>query len=207
MSIIEAASSHDSTPPRTMSAAPGASPPGARSRLFAWLMGVGAVSVMVPICAVVVAAWVWGWQLRPLESGSMEPAFRTGSLMVVTPVAIREISEGSVIVFEDPQIDGRLVSHRVVTVERGTEGGVMFRTKGDANLKADPEPVPAANVRGEVRWAVPGLGRAANLLQWPANLAVFVGIPAALLVLTELRARRGARRSPPCETCGQPLKQ
>jgi signal peptidase len=162
------------------------------------------VAIVVPIGALVVGAWVAGWHLSPLRTTSMEPAYRAGSLMVVAPARAGSIGVGSVIVFSDPEQSSLLVAHRVVEVQRDDTTGLRFRTKGDANLKADPYPVPAANLRGEVRWAVPGLGRAAWMLQWPTNAVVLVGIPAALLVATELQARRRARRSPRCELCGQP---
>ena len=90
--------------------------------------------------------------------------------------------------------DGReLVTHRVVEVLEQSSG-LAFRTKGDANATADPQPVPARAVRGRATWAVPQLGRAVDWLAWPRGFVLLVLVPGCLLVVSEVRLRVRAVR-------------
>jgi signal peptidase len=123
----------------------------------------------------------------------MAPAYPEGALLVVRPVDPNEVRSGSVIVFDDPARPGRLVAHRVA--DRVPGAVPMFRTRGDANGDVDPYPVSASAVRGEVRWSIAGLGTAARALRWPVNAVVLIGVPALLLVGSEVAALRRRRRA------------
>jgi len=148
------------------------------------------MSLLLPLATFLTVAVLLGWRLEAVESGSMEPAFPVGSLVVVVPVEPSEVSVGMPLAF-DPD-DGRpLVTHRVVDVVEGP-GGLAFRTRGDANATNDPAPVPARAVRGRAAWAVPQLGRLVNWLAWPRGFIALVAVPGLLLVAGEVRDRRRA---------------
>ena len=72
------------------------------------------------------------WRLAPVLSGSMDPAIKQGSMVVVEQVDIHDLRVGDVMLFNAP-IDGHpAVVHRVHEI--GTiDGRPAFRTKGDAN--------------------------------------------------------------------------
>lgn len=150
-----------------------------------------AIAIMAPFVFLVVGAWLAGWHLQPLESGSMEPTYATGSLLVVAPVDGATAKVGMPIVFADARNPDRLVVHRVVGV---APDGAMLRTRGDGNDTDDPYLVAVRDVRGQVRWAVPGLGRFTGLLRWPVNVLVLVVAPLGVLVGSEVVARRRRRR-------------
>ena len=97
------------------------------------------------------------------------------------------------VAFEDPQSPGRLVAHRVV--KRLPGASPVWQTKGDANAVNDPVPVPAQAIRGQARWAVPGLGAAVSRLTGWLGVALLVGLPLAVLLITELNQL--SRRPPP----------
>jgi signal peptidase len=67
-----------------------------------------------------------------------------------------------------------------------TNGALSFRTKGDANEDADAAPVPAELVVGKARLSLPYLGYVVDSLKDRGNFYLFIGLPAALLVLSEL---------------------
>ena len=79
-----------------------------------------------------------GYRPVAVYSGSMEPDLAVGSLAFVERVPADEIAVGDVITFSDPYQPGRLVTHRVVETAERPEGGLAYRTKGDANLERDP---------------------------------------------------------------------
>jgi len=88
-------------------------------------------------------------------TGSMSPLLDPGDVVIAVKTAASEIEVGDVIDFRTGEIR---VIHRVVEiVEEG--GSTSFITKGDANPKADIEPVLGANVRGRMVGTVPYVGR------------------------------------------------
>lgn len=119
-------------------------------------------------------------------SGSMEPTISTGDAVIVKSVDTDDIESGDVITYTRGDANTP-VTHRVVDVVQ-SDSGVAFRTKGDANEDADPTPVPAENVTGEVWFVIPFIGHVVLFANTPTGLAVLVGLPIAAFVLSELYA-------------------
>ena len=161
-----------------------------RGRLTATL-AILTLVVLLPLAAFLVSVWLLGWQLQSVQSGSMTPTYPVGSLLVITPLDASRVEPGMAIVFEDPQIGGRLVTHRVV--ERLPGSAILFATQGDATAARDAFPVPARNVRGQVLWHVTGLGSVMDFLQWPRSFILLVLLPAGVLLLGEASSRVGRR--------------
>lgn len=97
-------------------------------------------------------------------SGSMEPSFYRGDLIVAKGVPPESLEVGDVIVYENPlkRID---VVHRIVDIEH-RDHRIYFYTKGDnnrTNPRSDQEtglapPVAGEWVRGKVVLIIPKLG-------------------------------------------------
>jgi len=101
-----------------------------------------------------------GYRPVVVYSGSMEPTLGVGSLALVERVPSAEVRVGDVLTFADPAQSGRLVTHRVVeTVER-REGGLAYRTKGDANTHRDPWAIALPEDAGRLAFDVPYVGYA-----------------------------------------------
>jgi signal peptidase len=165
-------------------------PTGARSIAGGWLTATLAavgVAVLLPLATFLTASWLLGWQLQSVQSGSMDPTYPVGSLLVVAAIDPATVQPGSPIVFRDPSDGSRLVTHRVIAIARGES--LAFITKGDANATADLIPVTADRVFGRPLWSVSHLGTLLEWLAWPRSL-LLVLVPGALLVLDAFRARR-----------------
>jgi len=150
-------------------------------------LGAVAVVVLLPLATFLVSVWLHGWQLQAVQSASMEPTYRVGSMLVIESIDASEVRVGMPLVFEDPTTPGRLVVHRVV--ERAPGDQIAFWTQGDANASRDPAPVPARMVRGQVKWQVTELGHVLNWLQWPRS-GLLIAVPLGLLALSEWSERR-----------------
>lgn len=94
-----------------------------------------------------------GMKLYCVETGSMEPNYPIGSMVVVKPVWFDQLKEGDVITYVVS--DNTVVTHRLVGID--TEHGLLT-TKGDNNVVADASPVSYNNVIGRVEFCVPGFG-------------------------------------------------
>ncbi|WP_078382622.1 signal peptidase I SipW [Sutcliffiella halmapala] len=87
---------------------------------------------------------VFGYQLKTVLSGSMEPDIKTGSIIAVKPGGdMTRFKEGDVITFQETK--EKLITHRIVEIINSGEH-VMYATKGDNNASADSSPVLSENV-------------------------------------------------------------
>jgi signal peptidase len=115
-------------------------------------------------------------------SGSMGPGMPVGAVAVLVPVNPAAVKVGDVITFQAPIADHPVVTHRVVEI---LEGGAhpVFRTKGDANLSADPW---SARIESSPAWrrvaVVPYAGRVIRALRSaPVHHATVQVVPVLLL--------------------------
>lgn len=145
--------------------------------------------IAAPLAILIVAIWLAGWHFGIVRTGSMEPVLGTGALIVASPLSAHEVQAGMIVEFVDPADRSRLITHRVVDVNRDAESGrTSFTTRGDANAAVDTQPVPPENIRSEVRWQVPGLGALIWKLRWPYSL-LFLAVPLGLVAVATLTRR------------------
>lgn len=138
--------------------------------------GVGTVALVL-FAAVLVGLRVGGYSTAVVMSGSMAPAIPMGALIFVEPIAPATARVGDVITFVLPD---RLVTHRVVAIERD-DAGLRLVTKGDANEAVDSGGVRADGAVGAVRLSVPLVGYGLVQLQawWrPLALALLLALAA-----------------------------
>jgi signal peptidase I len=90
-----------------------------------------------------------------VESGSMEPTFYRGDILVLYGAQAQDLDVGDIIVFS-PSGGTTPVVHRIV--ELNNDG--TFQTKGDANSGQLPfeKSIDYSQVHGEVMFIVPYLG-------------------------------------------------
>ena len=153
-------------------------------------VAVVTISLLLPVAVFVIWSALTGHRLQAVRSGSMSPTYSVGSMLVVKSVDPSDVKVGMPLSFITD--DGRTIeTHRVIQVLQD-KNGLSFRTKGDANLAADPGIVPASAVRGSVTWSVPHIGELMLWLRWPRGFLVLVVTPLAALMAFELveRARR-----------------
>lgn len=126
----------------------------------------------------------FGYQLKSVLSGSMEPTFQTGSIIAVKPVKDQEqtrLKKGDIITFQTEE--EKLITHRIVKVSK-TGGHVMYETKGDNNNAVDLEPVMAANVVAKYEgFTIPYIGYFTHFASTPKGAAILMISPGVLLLI------------------------
>ncbi len=125
-----------------------------------------------------------GHHMYIVLSGSMSPAFDTGSVIFVEPMEPEDIREGDIITYRGLGDSSLLTTHRVVGLE-GSGQDLEFITKGDANDVNDPYPIPGENLVGKVTLSIPYLGFLMGFGQSKKGLLVLVVIPGVLLIINE----------------------
>ncbi len=129
-----------------------------RTRFSVGLLALFVVNTLVWLLAWATIPALLGWKPLAITSGSMEPAIRSGDVVVAAPHTGEGLGPGTVIVFQDPTGVG-LVTHRIVDVAPTGE----YITGGDANGPNDSTPVRPGQVVGVGRLLVPLVG---NPLVW-----------------------------------------
>ena len=143
------------------------------------------------------------FQVKIVQSGSMEPAIKTGSIVIIQPRSSYQAND--IITFYESGEGSRekeLVptTHRVIS-ERVANGVPLYTTQGDANNTPDPREVPELAIVGKVLLSLPFVGFFLDFARQPLGFALLVGIPAALVVVdavsviwSEVRRLRARRR-------------
>ena len=141
------------------------------------------VALVVLLALLLVGARVVGLQVFVVLSGSMEPTYRTGSLIYVKKVDPYTIQEGQPITFM--MNETTVATHRVVGIVPDEEDPtvIRFRTKGDANDAEDGGLVHYKNVIGRPVFSIPYLGYVADYIQHPPGRYVAISAGAVLLLL------------------------
>lgn len=148
-------------------------------RLLSW--GV-VVAVTGLVTAAVVVPRVAGATPYTVLTGSMAPAYPAGTLVVVRPVDAADVRLGDVVTYQLRSGEPAVATHRVVGVGWSATGERLLTTRGDANSVADAEPVREVQLRGEVWYSLPWVGRL-NVLFTPGQHQLLVRVAAGTLFL------------------------
>ena len=143
------------------------------------------VMIAISVAAILVALRIKGLRAYTVLSGSMEPAYKVGSLIYAEPVNTADLKEGDVITFMMNK--STIVTHRIVEViETEDESGSLiayYRTKGDANNEVDSALVHENNVIGLSKYSIPFLGYISYSIQRPPGLYIMLVCGIFLLVM------------------------
>lgn len=125
---------------------------------------------------------IFGYSQLVVTSGSMEPAFSAGDMIVIRQE--EDYALGDIVTFR--LNGGDLVTHRIVGSVEGS-----FITKGDANNAEDDDLLDPARIVGKLVTCIPAVGSFLLFLRTPVGLFALVVVG---FLLIELPTLLGARR-------------
>ena len=137
------------------------------------------IAIVVVLVVMLVGVRLIGYQPYCVLSGSMEPTYRTGSLIYVKKADPQDIKVGDPITFV---LDENLTvaTHRVIEID---EADRHFYTKGDANEYPDASPVHFNNLIGRPSFTIPYMGYVTNYIQNPPGRYIAIAAAAVILLL------------------------
>lgn len=122
----------------------------------------------------------FGFGAAVVLSGSMEPEFSTGDLIIVQQANV--YAQNDIVVFQD----GRsLVVHRIISMD-----GETVTTKGDANNIAD-EPIHISAIKGKVIFWIPYVGNVVEFIKTPVGTLCMI---TAVILLLEIPHRNEKKK-------------
>lgn len=137
------------------------------------------------------------YRLFVVQTGSMEPTIKTGSIVLVTPQESYNVHD--VVTFKarenvDLNNPKLTVTHRVVEKSTDSEQGISYVTKGDANETADFTPITHDRVVGRVVFDVPYVGYPVGFAKTQIGFVLLIVIPATIIVYNEILTIRSELR-------------
>ena len=134
--------------------------------IASWILS----SVVFLTAIALIAAFVCGYRMYCIQTGSMEPDYTVGTIIFVKPVDFNSLSEGDVITFRSGSV---VVTHRIVSIDRDSE---KVETKGDNNDTADFSPTDYSDIIGRVEYYVPYVGYPVLFGQTLAGKIIIVNV-------------------------------
>ena len=154
--------------------------------MFKWIYNIflGFVGLIVLLLLASMFPITGYFKVMIVQSGSMEPAIHTGSIVISKPIDKYNIND--IITFGNQASNQTPTTHRIVEI-KNDNGNILYMTKGDANNAADRQEVMHKNVIGKVLFSVPYLGYIIDFVKKPLGFFLVVIIPALFVIGDEIK--------------------
>lgn len=136
-----------------------------------------------------IASLLIGTNMIPFKSmivlsGSMSPALKPGDLIIDKNIEAKDIKLGDIITYK--LNNNIIITHRVTDIVNRNEE-IFFKTKGDANNVEDEALISEDKVIGKYALKIPYAGFALNFIKGKMGFALFIIIPAVLLIIDNFK--------------------
>jgi signal peptidase len=144
------------------------------------ILSISILTLIVVVAAGLLVVQMLGFKPMAVLSGSMEPAYATGSVVFVdTNASVGSIAVGDTITYSLGE-SSTVVTHRVIAIDPDKS---LFTTKGDANDTEDG-PVPFSSFVGRTAgFYIPWAGSALLMVGTTQGIAVALFALAFIVVL------------------------
>jgi len=141
--------------------------------------------VLVAVLLIISAFPITGnFKVMIVQSGSMAPAIKMGSVVAVKPADDYKI--GKIITFGPYSRTKSPTTHRIYDI-KVVNGQPRYITKGDANNAPDQREIQKRDILGKVLFSVPYLGFAVDFAKKPIGFGLIIIVPAALIIVDEIK--------------------
>ncbi len=151
-------------------------------------IGYYVVVVFIALVAILLIVSIFpipgNYRVMVVQSGSMEPTIKMGSIVVVKPQKNYKI--GDIITFTSYNKKKAPITHRIYDME--VVGGYpVYITKGDANNAPDTRKITKKDIVGKVIFSIPYVGYAVDFARKPIGFIFIVIVPAAIIIFDETK--------------------
>jgi len=131
---------------------------------------------------------ILGYSVLQVQTGSMEPEIKTGSIIIVKETDFNTLKVGDIISFysNSDNIKGRVNTHRIENLVYGMGSQKVAITKGDANTRVDDMPVYDIDVIGKLCYNFGTVGSSVlGVLRNPKIIFIFIILPLIFITFSE----------------------
>ena len=124
-----------------------------------------------------------GYRIFVVATGSMVPKYNVGDVLLSKEIAPENIKVGDDIVYKGKKgsFNDKVITHRVISIEKHDDGGYKIITKGVANEEQDPE-IDETQVYGKIIYKIKTLSLLGKIVK---NMYVFyfiIFIPLGIII-------------------------
>lgn len=129
---------------------------------------------------------IGSYRMFTVVTGSMEPVYNVGDVVISKEVDPSTINEGDDVVYlgEKDDFKDKIVTHRVIKIEN-KEGDYYFTTKGVANEYSDPV-ISSNQIYGKVVYRPVVLSFLSGILNTRLGFYLLIFVPVAFLIFLEI---------------------
>lgn len=131
---------------------------------------------------------IGGVRIFNILTGSMEPEYKVGDILITKEIDPKEIKIGDDITYLGKEGDfaGKIVTHRVIAVIPGENEEYRFITQGLTNSIADPE-ITASQIQGKVIYRTVILSFISKLVNNLYSMYFVIVVPMAIIIFVNVR--------------------
>lgn len=131
---------------------------------------------------------VGGFRIFSVATGSMVPVYEVGDVLISKEVEPEDIKIGDDIVYEGKKgsFNDKIVTHRVISIDKQEDGNYKIITKGVANNLEDPE-INQTQVYGKVICNLKILSWIGKLVRNVYTFYFIIFIPVAILIYKNIK--------------------
>lgn len=131
---------------------------------------------------------IGGIRMFSVETGSMVPVYNVGDVLIAKELEADEIKVGDDIVYKGKggALNNKIITHRVMSIEKQEDGNYKIITKGVANELEDPE-ISQDQVYGKIVYNVHILGFLTRLTRNVYTFYFIIFIPIAMIIYRILK--------------------
>lgn len=128
------------------------------------------------------------YRMFTVVSGSMEPVYNVGDVLVAKKVEPSTIKVGDDITYEglSGSFNDKVITHRVVRIEKDSNNKYVFHTKGIANLVEDLVPVSESQIYGIIIYKSLLLSTIYRIVATNIGFYLFIIIPILYVIGSEI---------------------
>ena len=132
---------------------------------------------------------LFNFRIFTVISGSMEPKYKIGDVLISVETDPKDIKVGDVISYhgEKRDVKGKVVTHQVIDIEKDESGKYYFHTKGICeNCLVEDPVVEESQVYGVVKYKVKTLSAIYKVVGTKVGLFFFIILPLFYIIGSEI---------------------
>lgn len=128
---------------------------------------------------------IGGIRMFSVATGSMVPVYEVGDILIAKEISPEDIKVADDIIYQGKEgsFSGKIVTHRVISIEKQEDNNYKIITQGVANSAQDPE-IDQTQVYGKVIYKVHSLSFLQKMMK---NIYVFYFVIFAAIVMLAYR--------------------
>ena len=131
---------------------------------------------------------IGGYRIFQIASGSMEPKYNVGDILIAKETDKSELKVGDAIVYKglEGSFKDKFVTHEIQSIEKQDNGVYKIVTKGIANIQEDPE-ITSDQVYGKIVYKVQTLSWLSKKISDIYVFYFLIFVPIGIIIYKQIR--------------------